>query len=82
MLEVVFLFQNQKRPNNKISKGACVEDIKMVLLTSSRSKSPVLKCEKLYFLTILSHCVPFPDPGPPKIQIIGTFESLICEKLN
>lgn len=44
--------------------------------TSARNKSPVDKWENLYLATILSHCVPFPQPGPPRTQMIGTFESM------
>lgn len=46
--------------------------------TSARNKSPVLKWLKPYFSTILAHCVPFPLPGPPKIQIIGAFSLLFA----
>lgn len=44
--------------------------------TSALNKSPVDKWAKLYFLTMRSHCVPLPHPGPPNTQIIGTFESI------
>lgn len=40
--------------------------------TSALSRSPVERCVKPYFSTIRSHCVPFPEPGPPanwKVQI-------------
>lgn len=33
--------------------------------TSARSRSPVDRCVNPYFLTIRSHCVPLPLPGPP-----------------
>lgn len=38
-------------------------------LTSALRRSPVDRWVKPYFWTIFSHCVPFPEPGPPKIQI-------------
>lgn len=45
--------------------------------TSARSKSPELRCVKPYFFTILSHCVPLPDPGPPETKnILGTSNNL------
>lgn len=34
-------------------------------LTSARSRSPVERWVYPYFCTIFSHCVPFPEPGPP-----------------
>ena len=37
-------------------------------LTSSLSKSPVERCAYPKFLTILSHWVPFPLPGPPRTK--------------
>jgi hypothetical protein len=33
--------------------------------TSLLNRSPVDRWVKPYFATILSHCVPLPDPGPP-----------------
>lgn len=47
--------------------------------TSALNKSPVDKWAKLYFLTMRSHWVPFPQPGPPKTQMMGTFESITCK---
>lgn len=37
--------------------------------TSARNKSPELRCVSPYFATILAHCVPLPDPGPPEKSI-------------
>ena len=31
--------------------------------TSSLSRSPADRCTKPYFFTIMSHCVPLPDPA-------------------
>lgn len=50
--------------------------------TSARSRSPVDKCENLYFATMRSHCVPFPQPGPPRTQMIGTFESMTLKTIK
>ena len=33
--------------------------------TSALRRSPVDRWVKPYFFTMRSHCVPFPDPGPP-----------------
>mmetsp|Transcript_69301 Transcript_69301/g.225799 ORF Transcript_69301/g.225799 Transcript_69301/m.225799 type:complete len:220 (+) Transcript_69301:3267-3926(+) len=33
---------------------------------SSRSKSPALKCLYPFRSTMFAHCVPFPEPGPPR----------------
>lgn len=43
------------------------------LATSSRKRSPLLKCKNPYFLIIRSHCVPFPHPGPPITHIVFIF---------
>lgn len=42
------------------------------VLTWCRNASPVLMCLIPYLSTSCSHCVPFPDPGPPLIIIFGT----------
>ena len=43
--------------------------------TSSRSRSPEERWVNPYLATILSHWVPFPHPGPPRTQTIGSFAS-------
>lgn len=40
------------------------------LATSSRSRSPLLRWTKPYFLMMRSHWVPLPQPGPPIIQTV------------
>ena len=37
--------------------------------TSFLSRSPVDRWVNPYFFTILSHCVPLPDPGPPVVCV-------------
>lgn len=41
-------------------------------VTSFLSRSPDDKWVNPYLATIFSHCVPFPEPGPPRTQIMGT----------
>ena len=40
-------------------------------LTAARNISPVDIWTTLYFSTISSHCVPFPDAGAPEMRIWG-----------
>lgn len=40
---------------------------------NSLKRSPVDKCKNPYRLIIMSDCVPFPDPGPPKMNTIFGF---------
>merc|ERR1712046_473631 len=44
-------------------------------LTSSLRMSPDERCVKPYLATIRSHCVPFPQPGPPRTQMMGSLAS-------
>jgi len=37
------------------------------------SKHPIEKCLNPYFSFIISHWVPFPDPGPPRTKKILVF---------
>merc|ERR1719158_2133036 len=45
------------------------------LWTSALRRSPLDKWVYPYLATILSHCVPLPDPGPPRTQITGSLAS-------
>lgn len=44
------------------------------VFTSARSRSPVERWVNPYLAMIFSHCVPLPEPGPPRIHTIGFFE--------
>ncbi len=66
LMSLTMIFEGTSLPRRMDSamSSACAPS----LLTSCLSKSPVQIWLNPYFLAILAHCVPLPEPGFPRIH--------------